>query len=118
MRSTISSYAAEQVQVRVPNDPDLIITPLIDYIPILPAQSSVTIPITIRLRDDSPMAAQMAAASAQADTYRLATNVSEDSTAGQRLAEFAARGAQSFIVGSDQSLLRQAAGRLPGLLPA
>lgn len=37
--------------------------------------------------------------------------------ADAEVAEFAARGAQSFIVGSDQSLLRQAAGRLPGLLP-
>jgi len=57
--------AAEQVQVRVPDDPDLIITPLIDYIDILPAQSAVTIPITIRLREGSPLAAQMAAASAE-----------------------------------------------------
>lgn len=34
------------------------------------------------------------------------------------VAEFAARGASSFIVGSDQSLLRQSALRLRGLLPA
>lgn len=35
--------------------------------------------------------------------------------ADAEVAEFAARGAQSFIVGSDQSLLRLAAGRLRGL---
>ena len=56
--------AAEQVQVRVPNDPDLIITPLIDYIPILPAKSSVTVPITVRMREGSPMAASLAASAA------------------------------------------------------
>jgi hypothetical protein len=57
--------AAEQVQVRVPNDPDFIITPLIDMIPILPAKSSVTIPITIRYRDTSPLLASLNASAAK-----------------------------------------------------
>jgi 2-keto-3-deoxy-L-rhamnonate aldolase RhmA len=49
---------------------------------------------------------------AQAQRLPVVMAVGADS----EVAEFTARGAQSFIVGSDQSLLRQAAGRLPGLL--
>ena len=45
--------------------------------------------LTIRAAS-AALALALAAASAQADTYRLATNVTEDSTAGQLLAEFAA----------------------------
>ena len=45
--------------------------------------------LTIRTAS-AALALALAAASAQADTYRLATNVTEDSTAGQLLAEFAA----------------------------
>ncbi|MCS6855442.1 MAG: hypothetical protein NZ523_11930, partial [Elioraea sp.] len=64
MQITVRNHGliqAEQVQVRVPDDPDLVITPLIDVIPVLPAKSAVTIPISIRLREGSPLAAQLAA---------------------------------------------------------
>ena len=42
---------AEHVQVKAPSDPDFVITPLIDEIPVLAAKSEVTIPCTIRLSD-------------------------------------------------------------------
>lgn len=42
---------AEQIHVVMPDDPDFIITALIDEIPILPAKSEVTIPCTIRFRN-------------------------------------------------------------------
>jgi hypothetical protein len=56
--TNVGLIQAENLHLRVPqNDPDLIITPLIDVIGVLPAKSSVTIPITIRMREDSPLLA-------------------------------------------------------------
>ncbi len=51
---------AEKVQIKVPEDPDYIFTPLIDYIDVLPAQSAVTIPITVRMREGNTLAARAA----------------------------------------------------------
>ena len=49
---------AEHVQIRVPtDDPDFIITPLINEIPILAAGATVIVPVTISARSDSLMAA-------------------------------------------------------------
>jgi hypothetical protein len=42
--------AANGVRINVPNHPDYIITPLVDEIGVLPAKTSVTIPVTIRHR--------------------------------------------------------------------
>ena len=42
---------ALNVRVMAPDDPDLIITPAIDMIPVLAAKSEITIPVSVRLRD-------------------------------------------------------------------
>jgi len=42
--------AANGVRLNIPNDPNYIITPLIDEIGVLPAKTSMTIPVTIRHR--------------------------------------------------------------------
>ena len=55
---------AEQVQFKIPDDPDFEIKALVDFIGVIPAKSSITIPISIRAREDSPsIAAAMTAAS-------------------------------------------------------
>jgi hypothetical protein len=43
--------ALQRVRVPVPNHPKLVITPLVSELQELPAQSSLTIPVTIRLRE-------------------------------------------------------------------
>ena len=45
---------AKDVRVTLPDDPNYIVTALVDHIDTLSAMSSVDIPITIRMRDSSP----------------------------------------------------------------
>ncbi len=46
--------ALERVRVPVPNHPEFIITPLTTEIDVLPAQTSISVPVTIRLREAAP----------------------------------------------------------------
>ena len=45
---------AKDVRVTLPDDPDYIVSALVDHIDTLPAMSSITIPISVQMRDSSP----------------------------------------------------------------
>ena len=46
---------ANDLQIQVPNDPDLTITPLVKQVDVLPAGASITIPVSISPNPNSPL---------------------------------------------------------------
>lgn len=56
--------AANGVQLRIPDSPDYIITPLVDQIGVIPAKSALSIPVTIRARTSASPSPELALAEA------------------------------------------------------